>query len=73
MTILIACGGVYEVGTPAGALNFVEPYLRSVFGFLGVKDVRVVTAGGAARVMMGAVDRDAFLKPTLELVRSHAA
>jgi FMN-dependent NADH-azoreductase len=72
-TILVASGGVYEAGTPAGALNFVEPYLRSVFGFLGVKDVRVVTAGGAAQVMMGAVDRDAFLEPTLEQVRAHAA
>jgi FMN-dependent NADH-azoreductase len=72
-TILVASGGVYEVGTPAGAFNFVEPYLRSVLGFLGVKDVKVVTASGAAQVMMGAVDRDVFLKPTLEQVRAHAA
>lgn len=72
-TILVASGGVYEVGTPAGAFNFVEPYLRSVLGFLGVTDVKVVTAGGAAQVMMGAVDRDVFLKPTLEQVRAHAA
>jgi FMN-dependent NADH-azoreductase len=72
-TILVASGGVYEVGTPAGAFNFVEPYLRSVLGFLGVTDVKVVTAGGAAQVMMGAVDRDTFLKPTLEQVRAHAA
>jgi FMN-dependent NADH-azoreductase len=35
--------------------------------------VKVVTAGGAAQVMMGAVDRDTFLKPTLEQVRAHAA
>ena len=28
-TLLIATGGVYEQGTPMGALNFVEPYLRS--------------------------------------------
>jgi FMN-dependent NADH-azoreductase len=72
-TILVASGGVYEVGTPGGAFNFVEPYLRSIFGFLGVTDVKVVTAGGAAQVMMGAIDRDTFLKPTLEQVRAHAA
>ncbi len=72
-TILIASGGVYEAGTPAGALNFVEPYLRSVLGFIGVTDVKFVTAGGVAQVMMGAVDREAFLKPTLEQVRAVAA
>jgi FMN-dependent NADH-azoreductase len=72
-TLLVASGGVYEVGTPLGALNFVEPYLKTILGFIGVTDVKVVTAGGAAQVMMGAVDRETFLKPTLEQVRSLAA
>jgi FMN-dependent NADH-azoreductase len=35
--------------------------------------VKIVTAGGAAKVMTGAVDREAFLKPTLEQVRAVAA
>jgi FMN-dependent NADH-azoreductase len=72
-TILISSGGVYDAGSPAAAMNFVEPYLRAVFGFLGITDVNVVTAGGAAQVMMGAIDRDVFLKPTLEQVRALAA
>jgi len=72
-TVLVASGGVYEPGTPAGAMNFVEPYLRSVLGFVGVTDVKFVTAGGVAKVMMGAVDRGEFLKPTLEQVRAVAA
>jgi FMN-dependent NADH-azoreductase len=72
-TILISTGGVYDAGSPAAAMNFVEPYLRAVFGFLGITDVKVVTASGAAQVMMGAVDRDVFLKPTLEQVRALAA
>ena len=72
-TILIASGGVYEAGTPAGAMNFVEPYLRAIFGFIGITDVKFVTAGGAAQIMMGAVDREACLKPTLEQVRALAA
>ena|ERR1700733_812636 len=72
-TVLIASGGVYESGTPMGALNFVEPYLKTILGFIGVTEVKFVTASGAAQVMMGAVDRDTFLKPTLELVRSVAA
>jgi FMN-dependent NADH-azoreductase len=72
-TILAASGGAYEAGTPMGSYNFADPYLKTVLGFLGVTDVTVVNAGGAAKVMMGAVDRDTFLKPTLEQVRSIAA
>jgi FMN-dependent NADH-azoreductase len=72
-TVLLASGGVYEVGTPAAALNFVEPYLKSVLGFLGVTDVKFVTAGGTAKIMMGAIDRETLLGPVLERVREVAA
>jgi FMN-dependent NADH-azoreductase len=72
-TLLIASGGVYEPGTPLGALNFVEPYLRVVLGFLGVTEVKVVTAGGTSALMQGKVDREAFLEATLERVRELAA
>ena len=72
-TLLIATGGVYEQGTPMGALNFVEPYLRAVLTFLGVTEIEVVTAGGTAALMSGKVDREKFLEPTLEQVRELAA
>jgi FMN-dependent NADH-azoreductase len=71
-TVLMASGGVYEPGTPLGSWNFVDPYLKVVLGFVGVTDVKVVSASGAAQLMMGTIDRDTFLKPTLELVRSRA-
>jgi FMN-dependent NADH-azoreductase len=73
VTFVIASGGAYGAGTPMASFDFVEPYLRTVFGFLGITDVKVVTAYGAAQVMMGAVDREVFLKPTLEQVRALAA
>lgn len=72
-TIVIASGGVYEVGTPAGAMNFVEPYMKAVLGFLGVTDIKFVTASGASQVMRGTVDRATFLQPVLEKVRTVAA
>jgi FMN-dependent NADH-azoreductase len=72
-TILVASGGVYEPGTPMDSFNFVDPYLRKILGFIGVTDVTVVAAGGAAQLMTGSVDRDTFLRPTLEQVRSIAA
>jgi FMN-dependent NADH-azoreductase len=72
-TILISTGGVYVDGSPAAAMNFVEPYLRAVLGFLGIIDVTVVTASGAAQVMTGAVERGVFIQPLVEKVKSLAA
>jgi FMN-dependent NADH-azoreductase len=71
-TILIASGGVYQPGTPSAAMDFLEPYLKMILGFIGITNVKIVSAGGVAKVMTGAVDRSAFLKPTLELVRTAA-
>jgi FMN-dependent NADH-azoreductase len=72
-TVLVASGGVYQAGTPSGAYNFVEPYVKAVLGFLGVTDATFVTAGGSAQLMYGGVDRETCLKPTLEQVRAIAA
>ena len=72
-TVLVASGGVYEAGSPAGALNFIEPYLKTILGFVGVTDVKFVTAGGTAKIMMGAIDRETLLGPVLERVREVAA
>ena len=41
---ITTCGGAYSAGTPTAALNFEEPYLRVIFGFIGLTDVRFVTA-----------------------------
>ncbi len=72
-TVLAASGGVYDAGTPAAAANFIDPYLKTVFGFIGVTDVKFVTAGGASRLMNGSVDRATFLNPVLTQVRAIAA
>jgi FMN-dependent NADH-azoreductase len=72
-TILVATGGVYTGDSAMSALNFSDPYLKTILGFIGVTDVKVVAAGGTAQLMTGAVDRESFLKPTLEQVRTVAA
>jgi FMN-dependent NADH-azoreductase len=73
VTVAMATGGVYEPGTPAAAMDFVAPYIRAILGFIGITDVRFVTAAGAAQIMMGAIDRETFLKPTLDQIRGLAA
>ena len=70
-TFIIATGGVYDAQTQMASFNFVEPYLRSVFGFMGVTDTTFVTAGGTAALNYGQ-DRDTFLAPHLQAVQTHA-
>src|SRR5579863_7421966 len=70
-TFIIATGGIYDPQTQMASFNFVEPYLRSVFGFLGVTDTTFLTTGGTAALNYGQ-DRDAFLAPHLQAVQTHA-
>jgi FMN-dependent NADH-azoreductase len=70
-TFIIATGGIYDPQTRMASFNFVEPYLRSVFGFLGVTDATFLTAGGTA-ALNNEHDRDAFLAPLVQTVQAHA-
>src|ERR1700760_1306305 len=70
-TFIIATGGIYDAQTQMASFNFVEPYLRSLFGFLGVTDTTFLTAGGTAALNFGQ-DRNAFLAPHLQAVQTHA-
>lgn len=49
-TVIVAStrGGFYGPGTPNAALEHQESYLRAVFEFLGVTDIRFVRAEGIA-------------------------
>lgn len=48
-TIITASGGSYGEGSPMAHLNFNDPYLRTVLGFVGITDVEVVSAPGVAK------------------------
>ena len=43
--IALARGGIYDVGSPAAALEHLETYLRGVFNFIGVEPEFVVAEG----------------------------
>jgi FMN-dependent NADH-azoreductase len=72
-TLLIASGGVYDQGSAAESLNFVTPYLRTIFGFIGMTDVNFIAAGGTQKLMTGEVDPQTFLAPSLEKVHVQAS
>lgn len=70
-TFIIATGGIYDAQTQMASFNFVEPYLRALFGFLGLVDVTFLTTGGTMSLNHGQ-DRDAFLAPHLLTVQTYA-
>jgi FMN-dependent NADH-azoreductase len=70
-TFLVATGGTYGPGTATESMNFIEPYLKTLFGFIGIA-VAFHTAGGAAALNYGA-DRATFLQPHDEAVAALAA
>ena len=44
LIVISASGGSFKLDGPAAAYNFHEPYLRAIFGFIGVRDVHVIYA-----------------------------
>ncbi|WP_218082725.1 FMN-dependent NADH-azoreductase [Anthocerotibacter panamensis] len=46
LLIITARGGMFRPGTPAASYDFQEPYLRGIFGFMGVTDVTFIHADG---------------------------
>jgi FMN-dependent NADH-azoreductase len=50
--LVLARGGVYSDG-PAKPLDFQEPYLRAILGFIGLTDVEVVRVEGVAVSAIG--------------------
>ncbi|HEU5081094.1 MAG TPA: NAD(P)H-dependent oxidoreductase [Opitutaceae bacterium] len=67
---LVSSGGDFRPGQPAAAMNFAEPYLRAVFGFIGFDRVEFVYAPNQSHAE---ADRAAALAEALINTRSLAA
>lgn len=62
----VASGGAYAEG-PASAMDFVSPYLRFIFGFMGVTDVEIVRAEWQAVPERGASSAQAAVDRAREM------
>jgi len=49
VVVITARGGAYEKGTPREKFDFQEPYLRHIFGFVGLTDVTFIHAENQLR------------------------
>jgi len=46
--VVLSRGGFYGEGSAGAAVNFQEPYLRTIFGFVGITDITFVSVEGQA-------------------------
>ena len=67
---VIASGAMYEPGSPMAPLDFVRPYLRTIFGFMGVTDLTFHGVGGVAAINSGKINRQSFLQPHVDSIRA---
>lgn len=72
-TVIVAStrGGAYSTSDAGNAMEHQESYLKTVFGFLGITDVRIVRAEGLA--MGEAAKAAALATAALDIAASNAA
>jgi FMN-dependent NADH-azoreductase len=65
--VAISRGGYYGAETPYAALEHLESYLRSVFGFMGVQNPEFISADG---IQVGPENRERSIASALEAATS---
>jgi FMN-dependent NADH-azoreductase len=69
-TFVITAGRFCGPGPGNASKNNVEPWLRTLFGGLGVTEMRFIVADGTLETKCGKVDRAAFLAPHIEAIQA---
>jgi len=69
-TFLVTAGRRYDRESEDAPRNHLEPWLRTFFGGLGIRDMRVVFVDRTARVKNGKIAWVAFLEPHLQAIES---
>lgn len=59
--IVMTSGGNYEPGSYMEKADFFSPYIRFIFGFIGIKDVEIYLAGGTSAINQGGMTLDAYV------------
>ncbi|MGF1673744.1 MAG: FMN-dependent NADH-azoreductase [Rivularia sp. (in: cyanobacteria)] len=67
MLVITARGGSFPAGTPAANFDFQEPYIRTVFGLMGVTEINFVNAENLA--MKGDVREQSLQSAKIQLTQ----
>jgi FMN-dependent NADH-azoreductase len=73
VTLFVAAGRNYGRHSPDAARNHLEPWLRTFFANLGVRDLHLNFVDGTVETKQGRIDREAFLAPHLAAMQSFFA
>jgi FMN-dependent NADH-azoreductase len=68
--VAVSRGGYYGPGTPTAALEHVETYLRTVFGFIGIRNPEFISADG---IKVGREHREKAMAGALQAAERLAA
>jgi FMN-dependent NADH-azoreductase len=68
LKVLVASGADLRLTQPFGAMNFLEPYLRGIFGFIGITQVEFIYAHSQS-----AKGREAVFNEAVAATRASAA
>jgi len=66
--VIVAGGADYSPGSPASGMDFFSPYIKALFGFIGITDTSVYLAGNSSAVMQGKTTLEAHLAQQTPLV-----
>jgi FMN-dependent NADH-azoreductase len=70
LNVFISAGRRYGNGLEDPAKNHLEPWLRTFFEDLGIRDIRVLMVDGTAAIRRGKVDPACFLEPHIRSLRA---
>lgn len=68
LVVITSRGGSYAPGSPRAHLDFVEPYLRAVFGFLGITNIALIHADNQYRSDQAAPGKAAALQQVAQTI-----
>jgi len=66
VVIVIASAAAYTDGSAMKAHDYQIPYLRHIFGFIGITDVTFIQAGGTRAVTQDKASAEEFLAPLIQ-------
>ena len=70
ITCFLSAGRDFSRYSENAGRNHLEPWVRTLFGNLEVRDLRLIFVDGTSAVKNGTIDRVAFLTPHIEVIQS---
>ncbi len=70
ITCFLSAGRDFSRYSENAGRNHLEPWVRTLFGNLEVRDLRLIFVDGTSAVKNGTVDRAVFLAPHIEVIQS---